>query len=120
MKKIRQIWDSLFKRPIVKNVTLTSSAKDALIVKHIGDPQEAYTHKALGISDERVNELGRAVRIAFEKYDNTISVAEDVTQMCTHANEFFMVVTIINKTHEERMNPMGGILEGIFKGRRPS
>lgn len=119
MKKIRQIWDSLFKRPIVKNVTLTSSAKDALIVKHIGDPQEAYTHKALGISDERVNELGRAVRIAFEKYDNTISVAEDVTQMCTHANEFFMVVTIINKTHQERMDPMQGILGGFFSRRQP-
>ena len=79
MKKIRQIWDSLFKRPIVKNFTLTSTAKDALIVKHIGDPEEAYTHKALGISDERVNELGRAMRIAFEKHNNTISVAEEVT-----------------------------------------
>ena len=117
MKKIRQIWDSLFKRPIVKNVTLTSSAKDALIVKHIGEPGEAYTHKALGISDERVNELGRAVRVAFEMHDNTISVAEDVTRMCTHANEFFMVVTMINKTHQERMDPMQGILGGLFSRR---
>lgn len=113
MKKIRQIWDSLFKRPIVKNIIITSSAKDALIVKHLVT-DTAYTTEALGISKERYVELEKAVKIGFVKYDNTISIAEEVSAICTHANELFLVVTIINHEHQHRMSPFGGIIADIF------
>jgi len=113
MKKIRQIWDSLFKRPIVKNIIITSTAKDALVVKHLAE-DTIYTIEALGISKERSTELEKAVKIAFIKYDNTIAVAEDVSQMCTHANELFLVVTMINEEHRQRCSPFGEVIADIL------
>lgn len=113
MKKIRQIWDSLFKRPIVKNITITSTAKDALVVKHLVT-DTPYTTKALAISKERADEFEKAVKIAFIKHNNTISVAEEVSQMCTHANELFLVVTMINHEHQRVSSPFEGILQDIL------
>lgn len=119
MKKIRQIWDSLFKRPIVNNIIVTSTAKDALIVKHLVT-DTPYTTLALGINKERSAELEKAVKIAFIKYDNTIAVAEDVSQMCTHANELFLVVTMINHEHQKMMSPFGGVISDILSRRDKS
>ena len=118
MKKLKEIWDYLFKRPIIKNIVITSTAKDALVVKHLVT-DTPYTSQALGISKERCSEIEKLVKIGFVKHDNTIAVAEEVSQQLNHANKLFLAITMINHEQQKLMNPMPEILGSIF-GRKKS
>lgn len=88
MKKIKKLWNSLFKRPMY--IKVEPQDKGSLIVIHIQKDSESLI-ESLAISPDRANHLVKLTRRAFYESDNIVEVLVTVSRECVHANELFFV-----------------------------
>jgi hypothetical protein len=97
-KQKKSLWDKLFKRPILLSPSI--DAGKCLHVIHIEKDTNSVI-ESLGISKERADELLQITYDSYTKHNSIVSVCEDVSKYCKHANElFFVSIAIVNKQRD--------------------
>lgn len=81
------------------------------------DPDNNILTEALGISPERVQELGDASEKALITAKDVIQAQNLVAPMCKHINEYFFCSYVIFNAMERMRNPLSGLLGTIMAGR---
>jgi 4-hydroxy-3-methylbut-2-enyl diphosphate reductase IspH len=80
-----------------------------------------YLHEALGISEERHNELNDKVIEIMEKNDSTTAIAIEVSKECNSMNELASTMILLGRRLEHnnsRLNMFGGF--GVIGMPRPN
>lgn len=71
---------------------------------------------ALGITPERVQELGDASEDALTKTGDTVKAMNVIAPMCKHVNEYFFCANVVIHAAERRRSPLHGLLGAILMG----
>lgn len=85
----------------------------------IVDPDSVKLTEALGIPEERVNELGEASEKALITAKDTVKAMNIVAPMCKHINEYFFCSYVIIHSANRMNNPLNGLLGAIVMSGRP-
>lgn len=112
-KRLLNFWKRINKKIVV----ITNEPGTALHVVEI-DGDTPYSHEALGITVERVEELVSTCKSLMKKHENIVKVAVDASKECKHANELFFVTIVIRKMQEDNNNPLGSLMGALFKDPR--
>jgi len=113
MKKIKKIWNSLFKRP--RYIDVKSGEKGNLVVIEIEKETGSLT-EGLGVSPERANHLSKLTHEVFHKSDNIVEVLATVSKECVHANELFFVSHVTANLQRDNHPPR--FIQAILGGRK--
>ncbi|TXI90014.1 MAG: hypothetical protein E6Q36_02250 [Chryseobacterium sp.] len=114
MKK-PSLWQRLFNRP--KYIQVMNEPGKSLHIIEI-DKESDNLIDAMGMTRERAMELRLKVDAGFIKHKNIVSIAEELSQECKHANELFFVTYSISQKIQSH-NHIGGIIGRIMAGPSP-
>ena len=85
----------MFKKLFKRKVEVSYNADtDGLKVIQV-NPESPTISENRGMSDERFEELSKAVQLALVQYSDVCDVAAHVSEMCKHPNELFFVSFVI-------------------------
>ena len=92
--------------------------KGSVQVHRLNDNSE-YIHESLGISDERVDEIGRMCRKSIIDHKDTVSCMVEVSKQLTHPNELFFATWVLrNVIQEQNTGHIGAIIHKIIRGQK--
>lgn len=112
MKKLSRFFRKLFARKLV----VTNEPGKCLIVIEVETKTRSII-TALGMTEERAEELERMCQQTFHKHSNIVSTMAEASTHCLHANELYFVSMILTTIHDKQRN-VGGILGALLSGRR--
>lgn len=107
-KAIINFFRAIFKR----NIIVKPGDEKSFQLLHVDEKASSLT-EALGISEDRANDLGNACEKAFFNSRDTVEAMNKVGALCVHINEFFFCSTIINKMQMKSMDPIMGLLSSL-------
>ncbi len=113
---------NFFRAILRKNIVVKYNEKAPYTILNIAPDAKSLT-EALGISEERANELGEACEKAMNDSRDIVVAMERVGVLCNHINEFFFCSVVINKAQQHLSNPIIailGALGGPPPGQRPN
>lgn len=103
---------NFFRAILRKNIVVKYNAEAPYTILNITPNAESLT-EALGISEDRADELGHACERAFVNSRDTVECMNKVGELCVHINEFFFCSTVINKMQMRSMDPIMGLLGAL-------
>ena len=103
---------NFFRAILRRNIVVKPGDEKSFKLIHIDEKATSLT-EALGISQEKANQLGEACEKAFVTSRDTVEAMNKVGELCVHLNEFFFCSTVINKMQMKSQDPIMGIL-GAF------
>ena len=121
MKKLLMKWFP--KYFIVNNrtymdVSKLEDAQKVFKLVHV-DPGKEHMHEGLGITEERLEVLGKQVKEAINNSDNIIDTMILLSPNFKHINEFY-ITSILVYSNVQKMNNSGGhsLLEALLRASR--
>ena len=114
MKK-PSLWQRLFNRP--KYIQVMNEPGKNLHIIEI-DKESDNLIDALGMTRERAQELRLKMETCFIKHKNIVSIGEEMSRECSHANELFFITYSISQKIQSH-NHIGGIIGRIMAGPSP-
>lgn len=98
---------SIFKNLFKKKKNYNGNCEFKLLI--IKDDTDSFS-EALGISDQRIHELGDMTKNAHENYDSLTDAYSEIVSKCKHVNELafcFTVFARISEMKKERKQMLG-------------
>lgn len=113
MKKLSHFFRKLFARKLV----VTNEPGKCLTVIEVETKTDSII-TALGMTEERADELERMCQMTFAKHSNIVATMAETSTHCLHANELYYVSMILTTIHTKQRD-VGGLLGAILsRGRR--
>ena len=111
MKKLIKSFKKLFARKLV----VINTQENQFHVIHVEKDSEDLV-EGLGMDTDRAKYFQKLINFHYLEHNDTISVMQEVSKECKHANELFFCSTVI--THRLRdQNGPGGLLRELLRGK---
>jgi hypothetical protein len=104
---------NFFRAMLRRNIVVAPGHSNFEIL-HISKEAQSLT-EALGIPEDRADELGTACERAYVSSKDTISAMNKVAVLCNHINEYFFCSTVINQMQTKSRDPIIGLLGMLGK-----
>ena len=114
-KSILAFFGKMFgkKLEVLPNIDEKGSVK----IHRLNDDTE-YIHEALGIDNDRVEEIGKMCRKSIIDHKDIVSCMVDISKNLTHPNELFFATWVLrNVVEEQGRDQIGAIIHKIFRSK---
>lgn len=119
MKITKKSIIAFFKRMFEKKLEKlpVTDQKGSAQIHRLNDDTE-FIHQALGISDARVEEIGKMCRKSIIDHKDTVSCMVDISKELTHPNELFFATWVLrNVIEEQSRDHIGAVIHKIFRSK---
>lgn len=117
MKLVKTYWNKVIKRKIL--ILDATEAHINVQVHKLNDEAE-YIHSAMGISDERSDEIAKMCRKGIIDHKCVINVLQDVSKHLTHPNELVFATWVTRNAMDKGKSPIHDFMEIIMSRKKRS
>jgi len=86
----------------------------SMVVQYI-NPKTTKVHEGLGITEERLAEIGSFVRKHFYSSNDLVEVGRLISIECKHTNELFMSYLILGRYINDNNSPIAALFGSLNK-----
>lgn len=109
--KLKELFEELFKKPVKK-----LDSKDRVNVNvYKLDSEAIYLHIALGITEERCEEIGKLIKKNFVDETCAVAIMEKISPTLSHPNELMLATWMLSKHLEREASSITGSISGLLE-----